>query len=61
MELFSRYEIAGIFKISVKTVYRYERRGIIKPSLYVGRAPRYAVEELEKIATEKRRILTTSN
>jgi predicted site-specific integrase-resolvase len=53
VELFNRAEIGSIFGISVKTVYRYEKSGLITPAFHVGRSPRFAIEELEKIAKVK--------
>ena len=57
-ELFTRTEVADIFGVHPLTVRTWEKTGVIKPVLYVGIYPRYSVEEIEKVASERPRKIT---
>jgi predicted site-specific integrase-resolvase len=58
MELFKRKEVAAIFDVHPLTVRDWEKAGKIKPVLYVGLQPRYDIESIEKLATEKPTVIT---
>ena len=53
MQLFNRKEAGKILGVKPMTVYSWERKGKLKPALYVNTRPRYSLESLQKVATEK--------
>ena len=55
-ELFTRKEIAAIFRIRPRTLWHWEKRGLIKPDHYVNGHPRYSIEAIEQLSTEKQTI-----
>jgi DNA-binding transcriptional MerR regulator len=57
-ELFTRKEVAQIFKIKPRTIGHWERRNLIKPAAYVNARPLYSIESIESLATEKPSVLT---
>lgn len=48
-----RKEVAELFGVNIMTIYSWEKKEIITPSFYVGPYPRYTIEEIEKVATQK--------
>ena len=48
-----RKEVANLFGVNVLTIRAWEKKKIITPSFYVGIHPRYSIEEIEKVASEK--------
>ena len=55
-ELFSRREVAEIFKVRPHTVFIWERKGLIKPALKINTRPRYSIESIEQLAKVKQPI-----
>ena len=53
MELFSRAEAAKVLGVKPRTLWHWEKKKIITPCLYVNTRPRYSLESLQKVATEK--------
>ena len=53
MELFNRKEAAKILSVRPQTVYSWERKGKLKPVLYINTRPRYSLESLQQVAAEK--------
>ena len=52
-ELFTRKEVAQIFRVKLHTVFIWEKKGLIKPVLKLNTRPRYDIESIEKLATVK--------
>jgi predicted site-specific integrase-resolvase len=52
--LFTRKQAAAILQVTSRTIMRYERRGMIKPSLYVAGRPRYTMEAIQAAVTERK-------
>ena len=57
-ELFTRKEVAHIFGVKPITLWHWEKRNIIKPVMYVSGRPRYSIEDIEKVGTEKQKPVT---
>jgi DNA-binding transcriptional MerR regulator len=57
--LFTRKETAAILKIKPRTIWYWEKRGIIKPALYINGRPRYLREDIVKIALDQQTTKTT--
>lgn len=55
-ELFTRKETSSIFGVKHRTIWKWEKRGVIKPSLYVNGRPRYSIEEIERVASLKNNV-----
>lgn len=60
-ELFSRKQVAEIFGIKPRTIWKWEKRKVITPALYVNGRPRYSMEEIEKVAQEFQTIKPKAN
>jgi DNA-binding transcriptional MerR regulator len=52
-ELFTRKEVAEIFKVRPHTVFFWEKKGLITPAGYVNTRPRYSIEAIEKLGNER--------
>lgn len=53
-EFFTRNQVAKLFEIHPRSVYRWEREGKIKPSMYMsGRYPLYTLSDISKAITRK--------
>ena len=53
MELYNRKEAGKILGVKPQTVYSWERQGKINPILYINTRPRYSLDSLQQVATEK--------
>ena len=51
-KLVSRTELAALLSVHPLTIRTWEKSGRIKPVLYVGLRPRYAIEDIEKMTGE---------
>lgn len=50
---YTRKEAAEFFKINPHSMYKWEKDGIITPSIHVNGRPRYTMEDIEKVCSEK--------
>lgn len=57
-ELFTRKEVAAIFRIKPRTIWHWEKKGLIKPDHFINGRPRYSLREIEKVAAEKETVFT---
>lgn len=57
--LLTRKQIAAMFGIKPMSIWHWEKRGILKPALYVNGRPRYTVEDVAKVGTEKQTVKFT--
>lgn len=55
-ELFSRKEVAQIFKVRPHTIFIWEKRKLIEPALKINGRPRYSIESIEQLAKVKQPI-----
>lgn len=53
-QLFTRKQTGEILGVKARTVLNYERKGLIKPAMYVSGRPRYTLESIQKIPTQTR-------
>jgi DNA-binding transcriptional MerR regulator len=51
-QLFTRAEVAAIFKVKPRTIWHWEAKNWIKPSGYVNTRPRYSLESIQKLGEE---------
>jgi hypothetical protein len=58
-ELYTRKEVAEIFKVRQRTIWHWEAKGLITPDFYINTRPRYSLKSVEKLAEEKQRLATT--
>jgi hypothetical protein len=54
-QLLTRKKVAEIFSVKQMTIYHWERKGLVKPYCKVNGRPRYRMEELQSILTDKSR------
>ena len=47
MVQFTRKEVSDIFGVKPRTVWHWEKKGIIKPCTKINGRPRYSVEDIE--------------
>ena len=47
-ESYKKEEVCKRFKISKATLARHIKAGFLKPSVYVGRSPRFTEEDIQK-------------
>jgi predicted site-specific integrase-resolvase len=50
--VFNRKQVAEIFGIQPRTIIKWEKSGLIKPTFYIYNKPRYSIEEIKKVATK---------
>lgn len=55
-QVFTRKEVAAIFKIKPRTLWHWEQRGVIAVDHYVNGHPRYSKASIDKVSTEKQTI-----
>jgi DNA-binding transcriptional MerR regulator len=58
--LLKRKDIAKMFGIRSRSIYHWEKKGILKPVLYLNGRPRYSVADVQKIATDRQTVDFTS-
>lgn len=58
-ELFTRKEVANIFSVDPLTVRAWEKNGKLPVALHVNGKPRYALEDIEKIASKRPSVSNT--
>lgn len=56
-KLFTRTEVAEIFGVHPLTVRDWQKNGLLPSAFYVGRRPRYSLDDIEKVATKEPRLL----
>jgi predicted site-specific integrase-resolvase len=54
--LLTRKEVAAIFGIKPMSIWHWEKRGTLKPFLYVNGRPRYTVADVQKVATDRQTV-----
>ncbi len=54
-QFFTRKEAANILGVKPNTIYAWEKKNKISPSLKIGNKPRYTVEDLTKVVTENKK------
>lgn len=59
-QLFTRKEVAEIFRIKPRTVWKWEKKQIIAPCMYVNGKPRYSLADIKMIAAERQEAYTYS-
>jgi len=52
-EIFTRKEVAEIFCIKPRTLWHWERKGWIEVAHRINGRPRYAKEEIERMASQR--------
>jgi len=58
-ELLTRSESAKILGLKPRTLGTWSRKGILKPAFFVRGRPRYLLEDLEKVATQRQESYNT--
>lgn len=48
-KLYTRKEVAEILCVKPRTLWHWEKRGIIKATLHIGCRPRYSASEIERV------------
>lgn len=49
----TRTDVCKIFSVTPRTIIRWERAGILKPSFYIARRPRYSLEAINAAIEDK--------
>lgn len=55
--LYTRKQFAALIKVTTKTIYTLEKKGIIVPTTYINGRPRYTKESI----TETKKISPNGN
>ena len=62
-QLFTIDQVTKMLSVSRVTVWKMKKKGILTPSIHIGKRPRYVIEDIEKAIgpKSKEQVKTSTN